>query len=429
MLRQFHRLLALVVSAVLVLSLAPAAVAAPDDSEELTALKSYRPAAGVLFNNPAGPYSAKYRIRNHTDRAIDAAPRGSTIRIVQYAMNFSSSTQKLIRAHRRGVNVRILVDDRHNYRQHRQLRAVLGTNRSKRSFIYVCKKGCSSRTGGALHSKFLTFSKTGASKNVVMFSSANLTGPGATWGFNDNFTWRDNKDVYSDFIKVFARMKEDKQKRRSFYVGHGAGATMYFYPQAGATRAQDPIAKALRNVRCYGARGGAGVGGRTVVRVAMFGATGPRGVYLANRLLDLDNRGCRVQVITSKPSFLVLRHFRRTGRNGGIEVHRSRYDRNGDGTPDLYIHHKFFTVSGKMGNDPTSWRVFTGSQNWFTRSQTHDDELVVKFPFRGLQGQYSRHFSDIWFRYSFAMSNRPLSSYPPLSTLERKGEDNWPEIE
>ena len=304
-----------------VVSMAVVAVMVMSVGLPTSAVAAYTPPDGTIFNRPAdaGNTAQKYAIRDHVNKTFDSTPPGATVRVAMWAINFASSAESLIAAHRRGVNVQIILDDRHNYRAHRLLRSALGSDRSKRSFVHVCLRGCQIKRGGAMHSKFITITQAGAKKYVVMSSTANLTGPGATWGWNDNNTWSGNSTWYNGFVKVFDRMKLDRinDPRTVFTVVNSGPNTAYFYPQPGAKKSADPIARALSKVRCRGANGGAGIGGRTVIRVAMFGATGPRGMYLAKRLRALDKQGCRVEVVLAKPGRKVIREMRRPGPNGG----------------------------------------------------------------------------------------------------------------
>lgn len=389
----------------------------------------YTPPDGVKFNRPAdtGGFKARYRIRIHTDKTINSVPRGGQIRVAQYAINFRTSTKALIRAHRRGVSVQVLVDDRHNYAAHRRLRRALGTDRSKRSFIYVCQNGCRIGAGGALHSKFLTFSRAGAKRDIVMVSSANLTGPGATWGWNDNVTWSGDSDWYRTFTSLFDQMKQDTKVDEPYIVKQSKWYTGYFMPQRTGDLNADVISQALSSVKCTGATGGAGIGGRTVIRVGMFGMIGDRGMHLATKLRQLDDAGCRVEVLLAKPSRIVIQELRKPGKNGGVTVHDTRYDRDGDGRPDKYIHAKYMTISGNYAGDSSAWRVFTGSQNWFPRSQTHDDEIVVEMDSRGMWDKYNRHFLDIWNNHSYLRPNKPLSAYTNFAQFGLySADDPWP---
>lgn len=390
---------------------------------------TYSPPEGTIFNRPAdaGSWAQKYAIRTHVDRTIAATPKGATIRVAQWAINFSTSADALIAAHRRGVNVKIVIDDKHNYLAHRRLRKALGTNRDARSFIYVCDSGCRIKRGGAMHSKFLAFSTTGGKQYVSMMSTANLTGPGATWGWNDNNTWVGKKKLYDGFVRIFDQMKRDKRVANPFTVVRQGPNRVIFYPQPGAKLSQDPISKALSSVRCTGARDGAGIGGRTVIRVAMFGMIGTRGMHLARKLRKLDAQGCRVEVILAKPARKVIKELRRPGRNGGVTVHDSRYDRDLDGRPDKYVHLKTMLISGNYAGDRSAWTVFTGSQNWFPRSQTHDDETVVEMRLRSKWTKYNNHFLDIWRNHSYLRPNRPLSAYTNFGQFGLYAEsDPWP---
>lgn len=385
----------------------------------------YRPPDGVVFNRPArsGTVAQMYAMRRHTEQAINATRRGATIRVAQYAINFRSTADAFIRAYRRGVNVQILVDDRHNYGAHRRLRAALGSNKARDSYFAVCVAGCRIRGGGALHSKFLTFSSTGTALNVVMVSSANLTGPGATWGWNDNVTWTGRPVLYKAFVQTFEEMRLDKRVNRPFRVVSDRNTTAYFHPQPRAKLTEDPQSRALSTVRC---RSGSGP---TVIRVAMFGIIGTRGVHLARKLHALDNAGCRVEVIIAKPSRKAIIALRKPGRFGGITVHDSRYDRDGDGRPDKYVHHKFMIIKGHVYGNPNGRVVFTGSQNWFPRSQTHDDEIVVRMMGAGMYNRYEARFLDIFRNHSYLRKNK-VFSFATLSpaAAARVAEDLWPDM-
>ena len=71
----------------------------------------YTPRNKLVFNNPKGSKAQELRIITEINRSIDAAPRGSTIRMAQYLFDINSVADKLIRAHRRGVNVHVLIDE------------------------------------------------------------------------------------------------------------------------------------------------------------------------------------------------------------------------------------------------------------------------------------------------------------------------------
>ena len=118
------------------------------------------------LQQPEGLAAAEYRIINHVNRAIDNAPRGSTISMAMYIFNQSSTARKLYAAHRRGVNVQMIIDD-----GERSSQAALSAGSARhqqagaRSFVMSCKRSCMSNVAGSvLHSKFYAFSRVGSSR-------------------------------------------------------------------------------------------------------------------------------------------------------------------------------------------------------------------------------------------------------------------------
>jgi hypothetical protein len=73
----------------------------------------WAPEAGATFNvpRPWGKVQQRYRIVHKVDRAIDGAPPGSTILATTYLMDRWETTTALIRACRRGVKVRVILDE------------------------------------------------------------------------------------------------------------------------------------------------------------------------------------------------------------------------------------------------------------------------------------------------------------------------------
>ncbi len=347
--------------------------------------QAYVPAPGALFNDPIGSGPAKHRINETIDDAIDAAPKGSTIRIGQFSFTRMQTARKLIRAHRRGVDVRILVND-HQYTpaMDRVIKA-LGSNHKKRSYFIVCRAGCRGK-GGDMHSKFLTFSNLGGRSNVVMVGSGNLTWHGGAWQWNDHVTIVGKRKLYRTFVQVFDQMARDKPVAAPYQVVTQGRFTAHFFPKF-AGKKGDPIYKELNKVRCTGA-GKAGRGGKTVVRIAMWSWKGDRGMYIARKLRSMDNAGCHVEVIVGGGSKQVNRFL----RNSGIAFWDSRADRDSNGELDLGAHQKYVLISGNYGTNRSAKVVFTGSQNFTPASLLRNDEVLLKINKR----TYFRQFNANW---------------------------------
>ena len=357
---------------------------------------------GATFNDPSSGRAQQNRIIDYVGDMIDQTPRGQTIRITQYNLTCPSTINKLIKAFKRGVNVQIVVNDKvlgqdtSNRGVNRRFKRLLGTNINNPSFFVVCKRGCRTGKGAALHTKFISITRVrtdaGPRDNVLLTASGNITCGWATGRqYNDQFAMVGRADLSTYFNKIFAQLAADKRIRNPFRSVTSGPYTAWFFPRPGSTRKNDPIWQALRSVQCRGAQN-TGPAKRTVVRVKMFTWNGDRGMNLARKLYQLDQAGCDVEVILGAPGAGVVRELRRPGRNGGIEVFDSRRDRNCDGEIDLYTHMKMLSIKGRVGNNRKARIVYTGSANWTPQAFKVGDELLLRTSTRRAYQQYNRHF-------------------------------------
>ena len=380
----FRRLCAVVVSILVVFAFAPVAVA-------------YAPSDGPIFNRPKGKEQARFHIINHVERAISHTHRGATILISTFLMDRRVTADRLIAAHRRGVHVKVIMDDGIDSRPSRRLARVLGKNQKKKSFAVFCHNSCRG-TRGQMHSKYYAFSSTGRSRNVVMVSSANLNNGGARLGWNDLVTVTRKPSFYKKFRRIHKQMARDRpvQPPGARHVVHKSGRfTSQFLPKPGVRRATDPVYKAMSRIHCRGVRRGAGRRGRTAVNVSMFWWSGERGMYLARRLLALRRDGCIISVTYGAPSNKVAAVLRRAAWRGRIALYDSREHRNNDGKVDLRVHTKYMLVNGHYGRDRSSWQVITGSANWVSGSLTGGDEVMLKIASRPAYVRYIANYNDV----------------------------------
>lgn len=365
------------------------------------AAAAWAPAKGALFNNPTGSKASKYRIQLRVEKAIRNTPRGALILVSTYLMDRKASADALIGARRRGVHVHVIMDGGISTGTARRLKRVLNRDNGRRgrhwgpddSFARQCAGSC--RGGGpnqAMHAKFYAFSATGRARNVVMISSANLNKGGAVKGYNDMFTMAGVPKTFAMYHKVHDEMARDRVDGDPFVVQREGRFESMVFPKRGAKRGTDPTYRALNRVRCHGARGGAGRGGRTIVKVGMFHWSGNRGIYLAQKILALRRDGCIVSVIYGAPGKGVADRLRASARRGGINLYDSRMDRNEDGEVDIRIHSKYLLVNGNYNGDSSSWQVFAGSQNWTDCSLTCGDENTIHINSRPAYAAYSRNF-------------------------------------
>jgi phosphatidylserine/phosphatidylglycerophosphate/cardiolipin synthase-like enzyme len=371
---------------------------------------AYSPSTGPLFNSPTGSYDAKYRLMRHVERAIASTHAGGEIHISTYLLDRDISVDKLLAAWRyRNVSVQVVMDNGiESYQATRLMNAlnkdggaesinpVTGERGGRdRSFAMMCRASCR-MDAGHMHSKFYLFSEVGTANDVVMVSSANLNKGGATLGWNDLFTITGRTDMYNKYVAVHKEMVTDTSQDGDSYISYSSGDFLSrFFPMKNATRETDPVMQDLAKVSCTGANDGAGIDGRTAIHISMFRWGGDRGMYIAKRLLHLQREGCRVSMIYGAPSKVIAALLKDAARAGRIELYDSRRDRNGDGKADLRVHSKYLLINGRFAGDPSSWQVFTGSQNWGFGSLTRGDEVQLGIASRGAYAKYRANWNDI----------------------------------
>ncbi len=315
----------------------------------------FRTKPGVSFNGPGSQ-----EINSKVIRAIIHTPKGGKIRAMTWNFNSWAFVNHLRAAHRRGVSVRIIMARSLAYEQGRngpfaQLKRALANNGNRRpemrSWFRTCSNSCRG-TGGAMHSKLYLFSQVGQSKQVVMSSSANMTGSAASNQWNDMFTIVDREVPYKTSIKVFNEAGRDRVAPWHTYKDRFIRG--WFNPSRG--RGDIPY-DMLNDVRCRGAKG-AGIRGRTAIRIAQDVFNGGRGAKIARRIKQLHNQGCNIRIVYSqmaKQSRAIL---------AGVPKNHLVRDRDGDCAYDIYLHMKAMSISGYYKKDRGARIVFNGSANW-----------------------------------------------------------------
>jgi len=189
----------------------------------------------VYFNHPRSSHAAEFRHIAPLDHAIDATPRGETILFAQYLFNVDATANKLISAARRGVHVKIIMDDGTNTKQTRKLRSALNHDRDPNSWYRTCKRSCMSNVpSSTMHAKLYLFSKTAGKQWVSMVSSANPHRVNTIASWNNTHTWVGMKKLYDGLAHYFYEMAKDKNQ-----LNYGASRwgrvterniTLFFFP-------------------------------------------------------------------------------------------------------------------------------------------------------------------------------------------------------
>jgi PLD-like domain len=379
----------------------------------------YTPRGGPKFNNPYGSKSSRRALLTHVIRSINSSPGyrlpagvdpstgkrvacptnpkdyPSEIKIALYSIADRGFVDALIAAHRRCVSVKLLMNSHLNVNNSPSWRRLLngiGPRRARfagqRSFVHRCSNGCIGST--VLHTKFYLFSQASRARDTVMVGSSNMTSNAVRVQWNDLFTVNGNRQLYADYTNMFNKMAPDRRGDgpRIFQSGP---YTSTFYPFRHANRTNDKTLNALNTIRCGGATGGAGIRGRTVVYIVMHAWHGTRGLYLAQRVRQLYDRGCYVRILYS---FMGHGTFNLLTRHTGSRMIARRVLFAGPHgkVAAKYSHMKLFAASGNVSGDHSSWVSWTGSNNWADRS-VKADEVTIRIPSRSVYNAYVNHWN------------------------------------
>ncbi len=375
--------------------------------------KRFFPRRGVVFNNPIGGSNAQYRIYNKIVKSIRATPRGGYIRVMSWNVYSRSAVKALLAAQRRGVKIRVLMDDTNrtkipNPSWRMLVRGLRAGNKGrpahKRSRAKTCQRSCRGKRGQA-HAKFFMFSKSGGAKFVFMHGGANLTQAAAINQWNDLYTFVGNRQIYGFGRAVFNQMWRDRPVGAAFVRKHVGKNTMIFSPLSGPNFKREPVQRLLDKTQCWGARKAGAARGRTIIRVAPDVMRHQRGLRVARKLRRLWNQGCNVKIAYTVLSYKVSRVLRKPGRRGPVPTRHLVQDFDGDGDFDNYFHLKALTINGRVNGNRTAYLTVNGSSNASGVASVSDENVgIVKS--RRITRKYERHI-DYWF------NNRPRSRVVP----------------
>ncbi len=373
----------------------------------------FTPKPGVLFNKPLTKKD-RFRINNHIRHSIDASRSGSKIRIMSWNVKSFPYRRALIRAHNRGVSVRVIMSNglaKHqsaggDYKVLRRALAKGDKKRTKpmRSWIRACVASCRG-TKGIAHVKFYTFSKAGKAENVVMVGSANMTEVAAANQWNDMYTLVNKPGLYKWYQKIFAQAARDRRARPPYRTYKVDSSTVaWVFPYLGKGTVGDPVTNILKQVKCRGIQGRAGVKGRTAIRIAQTAILDDRGLAIARRLKALYNDGCNIRIAYTVLGPKIKTILKSTSGRGPVPARQVAQDFDGDCSYDRYLHMKDMTISGVLGKNTSAHFIYNGTQNW-TEVSAFSDEAGFSFFSPRIEVQYAT-----WINRLFA--NPPVNPHP-----------------
>lgn len=388
----------------------------------------------LTFNSAYGSTADKYRIINKIVGAIKRTPRGQQIRVMSWNIMSNAAVDALLEAQRRGVLIYVLMDATNQSREVPNpyfARLQSGLTRynkvlpsSRRSYAKKCAGACRRGNSASAHAKFFLFSAVGASKNVVIQGSANLTQASAGNQWNDIYTYVDKPGLYSFTRGIFQEMWKDRavypawrSYKASTYELHFSPRIANPYDDRPATP-RDPLYDALGRVQCkyYTSSGSVA---RTIIRSAPDVIRGAWGDQVARRLRILWEKGCSIKIgytILGSSTGAILKRTKR----GPIPLRQLAADVDGDKVLDKYFHLKAWTINGSMDNKRAYWTM-NGSSNISDLSRVSDENIGI-FKFASVTLAYQRHI-DYWFnnppRSRAVIPSRVPANLDPYANMEK----------
>ena len=333
------------------------------------------------------PPDADFAIENELIRMLRAAVPGSRVRISVFTFTRTYVANEIIDAYERGVDVRLILDERNQVEAPRgsgrwrlresvrRMRASLGADR-----VILCNEDIPPNGGACLgsginHNKLFLFSELcDGSTHVVAQSSANLTFAQLR-NRNNMVVIRNDRALFEAYEGYFDDLGTQRRDLAYYHSEIGdTGAKAYFFPRAGHGPASDTMHLILtRNVDC--SRGGQ-------IRVAMAFWTAARS-YLVDDLAELADQGCSVRVIVSENASTpaLQRHLRRTL---GADVILAQH-----------VHHKYILVDAVYGGERREL-VWTGSHNYTGPALRRNDETLLKIQDPAVYEAFRESWEALW---------------------------------
>lgn len=349
------------------------------------------PQIDTVFSYPQ-PGAPDQTISTKLVRYLDQAPAGSEVAAAFFVTDPNYPVfDALIRAHDRGVRVRVVLDsgDRQAPDTNQaadatfeRLGLALGKDTGAPSFAMQCTLACISKDANSVnHNKFVALSASGEASEVVFQSTANqrFAGSGDT-AWNAAVVSSGNPELYESYLGYFndlatRRSVPDNDYNATRPPVTSGKFTPYYFPRTDGT---DSVSQGLMSVDCSVPT--------TTVNVMASYFTRPK---IRNRVNELAEAGCGVRVIARTDH--ITREFCDT-LLPPVEV------RIGDPPSEskVGIHGKYVTISG--GYDGTANRnlVWMGSHNFTYNALVRNDETFLLIDDRNVHDAFVNNFERIW---------------------------------
>ena len=309
---------------------------------------------------------------------IDSVPAGATLRGAFYSWSRQNVARAVVRAHARGVDVKLVLDGGNVTSSGRPFRAVARLQDGLGARLRECGDGAATACigSGIQHNKFLLASELAdGRRHVIWQSSANPTRPQRRL-FNDAIVLDGDLPLFTAMMRYWDALYEHDPDPAHRESAQGSGPVrVYFFPR----ETGDTVVDILDRVICDD-------GGQIHVAMAYF--TGPRGA-IARRLAARVEDGCDVAVIVRQRQSGA--GIRRLLQEGGVNLWVFSED------ADHTVHSKYMLINAPMSDSPLGplpvQVVVTGSHNYTGPALRRHDETLFEIADSALHAAYLENWT------------------------------------
>lgn len=357
------------------------------------------------FNRPSANGVADHTLRLELERLIDQTKdEDEKIRASFYSLSLRSTVDALIRAHRRNVDVKVVLDNNWNDTENSREAAQILIDGIGSDRVTKClNDGCINYSGNN-HNKFFTFSKTQDATgksiyNVSVLTSSNMNSSQLEV-YQDMLVIENDLDIYNHFFgywRDLSKQVEIVDYQTKFGTTSSGYQKIKAYSSGNTTT--DIMLEALKGASCT--RGSS----RIDMSQSLF--KNDRGDKFINELSRLKNLGCEVHILLpldseDQASFNLARGF-----------HLDLTLINAD--LDIFSHSKLLLINANFAGNENKKMVFMGSLNMVESSRKENDDSFVQVTDDTVYQSYLNHIEFIRERVLASAKTPMYLDYPNVS--------------
>ncbi len=372
---------------------------------------SYR----TLFQDPGTSRTPDLSLDNRAIALTGATPEGEDLRFAFRDFNSQPIAAALIAAHRRGVDVRGVIDGGERDQMPVQdLVREIGADR-----VTVCGErfvfnSCIASTDppSLMHNKFMTFSGLDDGRGpVVLQTSKNFLAPSQLTYYNDMVEIAGDVPLYDAYVAYFADLQAQVRSADHYLIAPAAGPnTIFTSPRFQPDRStDDTIVDRMDEIDC--SQGGS-ASGRGLIQVANMAFRSERAVIM-EKLVALHRQGCEVDVIATNLDGDIVAGL----ASEGIRVRPFFLRGLSTAQRQVIIHSKFWLVDAVSTLTGRRTKVvYAGSSNW-RGDQQRSDDLLLRIVDDGVYDAYAGYWEKIRGRVASDQATPAADARPPVSAL------------